>query len=131
VELKGRIDHDDRKPLSRWLQSQQRYATLEAQHLLTLPRAVICGSRPISHRLGGSDFCGSFYTLLWKRCLVADGPAGTMCAADACRNDDHARDRRPTLKNEGNTSHARRRDGRAEAKPSDVEASYVRRALDG
>src|SRR4029079_3826333 len=38
VELKCRIDHDDRKPLARWLQSQQRYARLEAQHLLTLPR---------------------------------------------------------------------------------------------
>lgn len=32
--LRARIHHDDRKPLSRWLQSQQRYARLEAEHLL-------------------------------------------------------------------------------------------------
>ncbi|MDX2257898.1 MAG: glycosyltransferase family 2 protein [Hyphomicrobiaceae bacterium] len=32
--LDGRIDHDDRKPLKRWLASQQRYAELEARQLL-------------------------------------------------------------------------------------------------
>lgn len=31
--LKGRIYHDDRKPLSRWLDSQKAYARLEAEHL--------------------------------------------------------------------------------------------------
>jgi glycosyltransferase involved in cell wall biosynthesis len=33
-ELAGKIFHDDRKPLSRWLQEQDRYARLEARHLL-------------------------------------------------------------------------------------------------
>ena len=32
--LAGRIDHDDRKPLQRWLSSQARYARLEADLLL-------------------------------------------------------------------------------------------------
>lgn len=32
--LRGWIDHDDRKPLERWLREQDRYARLEAQHLL-------------------------------------------------------------------------------------------------
>jgi len=33
-KLNGKIDHDDRKPLSRWLQAQDRYAELEARYLL-------------------------------------------------------------------------------------------------
>ena len=36
--LKGVIYHDDRKPLSRWLASQLRYAAREASHLLEAPR---------------------------------------------------------------------------------------------
>ncbi len=32
--LKSRIDHDDRKPLSRWFESQRKYAVLEAEKLL-------------------------------------------------------------------------------------------------
>lgn len=34
--LNTKIDHDDRKPLSRWLTSQDKYAVLEAAKLLTL-----------------------------------------------------------------------------------------------
>jgi hypothetical protein len=34
AKFKGRIWHDDRKPLSRWFQSQERYAELEATYLL-------------------------------------------------------------------------------------------------
>src|SRR5262245_3676035 len=34
VPLAGLIFHDDRKPLSRWFASQQRYAYQEADHLL-------------------------------------------------------------------------------------------------
>ena len=33
VELKTKIDHDDRKPLSRWFASQDKYARLEAEKL--------------------------------------------------------------------------------------------------
>jgi glycosyltransferase involved in cell wall biosynthesis len=36
--LKGVIHHDDRKPLSRWLSSQLKYAAREATHLLETPR---------------------------------------------------------------------------------------------
>ena len=36
--LKSPIYHDDRKPLSRWLASQLRYAAREATHLLEAPR---------------------------------------------------------------------------------------------
>lgn len=36
-ELKSRVLHDDRKPLSRWLASQAKYADQEAELLLTKP----------------------------------------------------------------------------------------------
>jgi hypothetical protein len=36
-KLSGKIYHDDRKPLSRWIQEQSRYAMLEARHLLAKP----------------------------------------------------------------------------------------------
>ncbi len=35
LDLSGAIYHDDRKPLARWFASQQRYARIEAEHLLT------------------------------------------------------------------------------------------------
>jgi len=35
--LRGCVNHDDRKSLSRWLTSQMRYAQLEANYLLTKP----------------------------------------------------------------------------------------------
>lgn len=34
INLRSKILHDDRKPLSRWLQAQDRYMQLEAQHIL-------------------------------------------------------------------------------------------------
>jgi Glycosyl transferase family 2 len=34
VQLAGKIYHDDRKSLSHWLQAQDKYATIEAEHLL-------------------------------------------------------------------------------------------------
>lgn len=39
--LKSVIMHDDRKPLSRWLQSQDKYAKLEAIKLLSEPRSAL------------------------------------------------------------------------------------------
>src|SRR5438105_6981758 len=35
AKFKGKIWHDDRKPLSRWFQSQERHAELEADYLLS------------------------------------------------------------------------------------------------
>ena len=39
--LQAHINHDDRKPLSRWLQSQDRYLLIEAQKLLTTPNSKL------------------------------------------------------------------------------------------
>ena len=73
--LRLTIDHDDRKPLKRWLASQAAYAELEAEKLLgayakrlaprdRLRRTIIFGPPLI--------FC---YALLWKRTLF-DGWRG-------------------------------------------------------
>jgi glycosyltransferase involved in cell wall biosynthesis len=74
LDLRGAIYHDDRKPLARWFASQQRYARIEAEHLLALGR-----------RARGTDWLRLmgwpapigvfFYTLLIKGCLL-DGWAG-------------------------------------------------------
>jgi glycosyltransferase involved in cell wall biosynthesis len=73
-DLRGAISHDDRKPLARWFASQQRYARIEAEHLLTLGRKARGTDRL---RLMGwpAPIGVFFYTLLAKRCLL-DGWAG-------------------------------------------------------
>jgi glycosyltransferase involved in cell wall biosynthesis len=73
--LTGLIYHDDRKPLARWLASQQRYAVQEADYLLSLNKAEVRGFDRI--RLAGwpAPIIALFYTLFVKRCLF-DGFAG-------------------------------------------------------
>jgi glycosyltransferase involved in cell wall biosynthesis len=75
--LKSRIDHDDRKPVGRWLFSQQKYARLEAEYLLSLPRT---GLRLID-RARLTAILGPFmvlvYTLIAKRCIL-DGLPGWL-----------------------------------------------------
>lgn len=77
VPLRGPIYHDDRKPLSRWLGSQQRYAKLEADYLLAAKRADL--GRADRIRLMGwpAPFLAFFYTLIVKRCAL-DGWAGWL-----------------------------------------------------
>src|SRR5215471_842160 len=73
--LQGVIYHDDRKPLSRWFSSQQKYARIEADHLLTSSRAELsCVDRI---RLMGwpAPLLVFFYVLLAKGCVL-DGWAG-------------------------------------------------------
>lgn len=74
VELASPIDHDDRKPLSRWLASQQKYARLEADHLLSTSRAELRRNDRI-RRLGWpAPFLVFFYTLIAKRCILDGWP---------------------------------------------------------
>jgi glycosyltransferase involved in cell wall biosynthesis len=70
LHLSGRINHDDRKPLSRWLASQQTYARLEAEHLLVKPAAKLRTSDRI--RLMGwlAPIVVFAYTLIAKRCIL-------------------------------------------------------------
>lgn len=53
VSLNGKIDHDDRKPLSRWIQAQDRYMTIEARHLLERQKAE-WSERDERHRRGAA-----------------------------------------------------------------------------
>jgi glycosyltransferase involved in cell wall biosynthesis len=77
ARLAGRIRHDDRKPLARWLSAQQHYVALEAAHLLAAPRSSL---RPTDRiRLLGwpAPILVFLYALLWKGCLL-DGWRGWL-----------------------------------------------------
>lgn len=74
-ELAARIDHDDRKPLARWFASQQKYAALEARHLLATPRDRLRRSDRIRRMAWPSPWLVVVYTLVVKRCAL-DGWRG-------------------------------------------------------
>jgi glycosyltransferase involved in cell wall biosynthesis len=73
--LEGRIEHDDRKPVERWVSDQLRYAALEARHLVTTPRSEL--SMPDRIRAAGvlAPALVFVYTLLGQR-LVLDAWPG-------------------------------------------------------
>jgi glycosyltransferase involved in cell wall biosynthesis len=75
--LSGLILHDDRKPLSRWLVSQDKYAALEVKKLFAAP----AGSLRLQDRLRlwmiPAPLVVLLYTLLWKR-LIFDGWPGWL-----------------------------------------------------
>lgn len=68
--LRGTIYHDDRKPLSRWLQMQDRYATLEARKLLTTPPAALTWPDRLRRQVWLAPGLMFFYTLLGKGLLL-------------------------------------------------------------
>jgi glycosyltransferase involved in cell wall biosynthesis len=73
--LDSRIAHDDRKPLARWLQSQDRYMVIESKHLLATPG----GRLKIADRLRKRIFFAPpamFLYLLFGRGLILDGWPG-------------------------------------------------------
>jgi glycosyltransferase involved in cell wall biosynthesis len=73
--LTGLIYHDDRKPMSHWLQSQKRYARLEARQLLTTEP----DHRTAPDRLRAKIFFAApamFFYLLFGRGLILDGWPG-------------------------------------------------------
>lgn len=75
LPLDGVTYHDDRKPLARWLTSQQRYARDEAEYLLDRPLSVLRQTDKL-RRMGWPAPIGIFfYTLFVKGCLF-DGWRG-------------------------------------------------------
>lgn len=72
--LRGKILHDDRKPLDRWLASQVRYTQREAEYLLATPRARL--SRRDRLRLWGwpAPLLVLLYVLLVKGTLFNGQP---------------------------------------------------------
>lgn len=73
--LVHKADHDDRKPLARWLQSQQAYARLEAAHLLGAEPGDLRVSDRVRRMMVPAPFLVFFYTLIAKRCIL-DGWRG-------------------------------------------------------
>ena len=72
--LKAKIFHDDRKPLSRWLASQQRYARLEADYLLGADPITLGRSDRIRRMGWPAPPLAFLYTLIVKRCLLDGWP---------------------------------------------------------
>jgi hypothetical protein len=73
--LTGKIDHDDRKPLSYWIRSQDAYAKIEAHHLLATSRDQLS----FQDRLRRTIFFAPpviFFYLLFGRGLIFDGWPG-------------------------------------------------------
>jgi len=72
--LKAKIDHDDRKPLTRWLDSQRAYARLEADYL---ERKSLESSRwpdRLRRSIWPAAPAAFLYTLLIKGCLFDGWP---------------------------------------------------------
>lgn len=75
LPLAGMIFHDDRKPLSRWLQSQDRYMRIEAPHLLSASSASLSRQDRL-RRHGLLAPAAMFLYLLFVRGLFFDGWPG-------------------------------------------------------
>ena len=73
--LAGLIYHDDRKPLSRWLASQDRYMLIEAPHLLGANPGQLKGQDRLRRR-GTWAVAGMFIYLLFGKRLILDGWPG-------------------------------------------------------
>lgn len=74
-EFSTEVLHDDRKSLGRWLQSQFKYAELEATHLLRSPAKTLNRADRIRKAAILAPGLVFFYTL-FIRGLVLDGLAG-------------------------------------------------------
>jgi glycosyltransferase involved in cell wall biosynthesis len=74
LPLDGVIYHDDRKPLARWLTSQQRYAREQADYLLDAPPEVLRRTDKIRLMGWPAPIGVFFYTLFVKGCLFDGWP---------------------------------------------------------
>jgi glycosyltransferase involved in cell wall biosynthesis len=74
VALGGVIYHDDRKPLSRWLDSQQRYASIEAEHLLQCQAQSLSRADRLRRIGWPAPFLVLLYVLFVKGCLFDGWP---------------------------------------------------------
>jgi glycosyltransferase involved in cell wall biosynthesis len=72
--LSGVIYHDDRKPLSRWFDSQQSYARLEADYLLKADRDTMSAPDRLRRMAWPAPIVVLFYVLVIKGCLFDGWP---------------------------------------------------------
>ena len=75
ARLRSWIDHDDRKPLSRWFASQDNYAKLEAEKLSCTPLDTMLIQDRLRHTMLLGPIVIFFYTLLVRGTLF-DGWRG-------------------------------------------------------
>ncbi len=73
--LTSPLYHDDRKPLSRWLWAQDRYAVLEVKKLLETPAKQLGLADRLRRYVVVAPFVILFYCLILRRGIL-DGPAG-------------------------------------------------------
>ncbi len=73
--LEQRIDHDDRKPFGRWVQSQLKYAELEVEKILGAHDSDLGWKDRLRKKLVVAPLLTPFFCLFYKR-LVLDGAAG-------------------------------------------------------
>jgi glycosyltransferase involved in cell wall biosynthesis len=74
LPLDGVIYHDDRKPLERWLTSQQRYARDEVEYLLNHSASGLRRTDKIRLMGWPAPIGAFFYTLFVKGCLLDGWP---------------------------------------------------------
>jgi hypothetical protein len=77
--LRAHILHDDRKPLSHWLQSQSRYMRIEARKLAEADAASLGWADRLRKMRFVAPFVMLFYCLVVKRAAL-DGRAGLFYA---------------------------------------------------
>lgn len=73
--LKNKIEHDDRKPLSRWIASQDKYMLIEAKKITETPAHELSFPDRIRKKKILAPFIIFFYCLLIKKGIL-DGRAG-------------------------------------------------------
>lgn len=73
-DLTGRMLHDDRKPLSRWLQNQIRYAEQEADYLEKAADSELSSIDKLRRAIVPAPLAVGFYVMLIKRCILDGWP---------------------------------------------------------
>lgn len=73
-DLTGRMLHDDRKPLSRWLQNQIRYAEQEADYLEGAAEGELSSIDKLRRAIVPAPLAVGFYVMLIKRCILDGWP---------------------------------------------------------
>ena len=73
--LRGKINHDDRKPLGHWIRSQDQYAITEARYLLSEPIKQLTFKDRLRRKIFFAPVAIFFYVLFGKG-LVFDGWPG-------------------------------------------------------
>jgi len=74
LPLVSKIYHDDRKPLARWFQSQQRYAGEEALYLLSADPITLSLADKLRLAAWPAPIVVFVYTLIVKGCLLDGWP---------------------------------------------------------